>query len=427
MKRLIIHFLLVLVNIVAGFYILSLWRGTFPYGPNPSAESLLQANKLAPLNPDPYYRLGIFHQLEIHNIDLIKSIDFLYKAIERNPLEQEYWLNLAKILDRMGEKKAFEKALQNAILVFPTGYQGRWIVGNLLLQKGEYEKASPHFSYILSHYPEESSMVYDIWGKVTQDPAFFLEKLVPHDPSSYRQYLSYLYGEGNKEMAKKVWEGMAHLAYKAECSEVIHYIDFLISHGDIAEAYRIYEAELRVRGLPIPSRENLVVNGGFEKEKVLGGGFDWKIEAIRGGEITFDNTVASEGRRSLKISFSGKENVDFYHVFQYVSLKPNRKYQLKAEVKTKALSTQSGVKLEIIGIGPAFYGASQAMTGDNDWREVSVIFRTPKQSQGGLVRLRREATEKFDRFISGSLWIDNVRISEEKAGMDSQPESISSR
>lgn len=427
MKRLIIHFLLLLVSIVAGFYILSLWRGTFPYGPNSSAERLLQVNKLAPLNPDPYYRLGIFHQLEIQNIDLIKSIDFLYKAIERNPLEQEYWLSLAKILERMGEKKAFEKALQNAVLVFPTGYQGRWIVGNLLLQIGQYEKAIPHFSYILSHYPEQGSMVYDVWEKVSQDPEFFLEKVVPHDPSAYRRYLAYQYSEGNKGMAKKVWERMAYLGYKTEFSEVIHYIDFLISHGDIAEAYRIYEAELRVKGLPIPSRENLVVNGGFENEKGLGGGFDWKIEAVRGAEITFDNTVSFEGRKSLKISFNGKENVDFYHVFQYVSLKPNRKYQLKAEAKTKALTTQSGVKLEIIGIGPAFYGVSQAMTGDNDWREVSLIFRTPKQSQGGLVRVRREATEKFDRFISGTLWIDNVRISEEKAGKDSQSESIPSK
>lgn len=427
MKRLIVHFLLLLIGIVASFYILSIWRGTFPYGPNPSAEKLFQANKFAPMNPVPYYRLGIFYQLEIHHTDLIKSLDFLYQAIERNPLEQEYWVSLAKVLGRTGEKKAFKKALQNAVFVFPTGYQGRWMVGNLLLQEGEYEKAVSHFSYILSNYPEESDMVYEIWGKVTQDPAFFLEKLIPKDSAAYRRYLSYLYGAGNKEMARRVWERRAYLGHETEISEVIHFIDFLISHGDIAEAYRVYEAELRVKGLPIPSGGNLLVNGGFEKNEVLGGGFDWKIEAIRGAEIAFDNTVSSEGRRSLKISFNGKENIDFHHVFQYVFLKPDRNYRLKAEVKTKALTTQSGVRLEIIGIGPAFYSSAQAMKGDNAWREVSVVFRTPKGSQGGLVRIRREATEKFDRFISGTVWIDNVRMYEEKAGKDAQTEGTSSR
>jgi hypothetical protein len=270
-------------------------------------------------------------------------------------------------------------------------------------------------------------MVYEVWEKVSQDPELFLERLLPHDPSAYRRYLSYLYSEGNKGMVKKVWERMAYLGYKAEYPEVVHYIDFLITRGDIAEAYRIYQADLRIKGLTIPSSENLIVNGGFENEKGFGGGFDWKIQAVRGAETTFDNTVAIEGRKSLRISFNGKENVNFYHVSQYVYLRPNRRYQLKAKVKTKALTTQSGVKLEIVGIGPAFYGASQAMTGDNDWRDVSVIFRTPEQSQGGLVRVRREATEKFDRFVSGTVWIDNVRISEEKSEKGTQPEGISSK
>jgi len=151
-------------------------------------------------------------------------------------------------------------------------------------------------------------------------------------------------------------------------------------------------------------------------DKVLGGGFDWRIEPVRGAEVSFDHTIAFEGKRSLKISFNGKENVDFAHVFQYVSLKPNQRYSLKAHLKTKALTTRSGIKLEIMGIGPAFYGSSEALTGDNDWREVSISFETPKKSQGGVVKIRRERTDKFDRFISGAVWLDNVRIIVEKRG-----------
>ena len=414
MKKLATPILVLLVSAVASFYILSLWRGSFPYSPTASPEILLRATQLAPSNPDPYYRLGVFHQLEIRNIDLIKSLEFFYKAVERNPLEQEYWLSLAKIFHRLGEAEASERAMQNAILVFPTGYPGRWTVGNLFLQQGQYEKAIPHFSYILSHYPEQSSTVYDVWGKVTTDPDFFLEKLVPQDPPAYSQYLSYLYGAGDKEMVKKVWEKRASLGYKATQPETIQYIDFLISQGELAEAYRIFEARLREEGLSTPTGETLVVNGGFEKEKLLGGGFDWKIQQVPGAEISFDRTVAFEGKQSLKISFSGKENVDFSHVFQYVPLKPNHKYLLKAEVKTKSLTTKSGIKLEVIGIGPALYEASEPLTGDSDWREVTVPFRTPSQSRGGMIRFRRERTDKYDRFISGTVWIDNVRIIEEK-------------
>ena len=68
--------------------------------------------------------------------------------------------------------------------------------------------------------------------------------------------------------------------------------------------------------------------------------------------------------------------------------------------------------MEIIGIGSALHGVSEPLLGDNEWKEVTVAFRTPPQSQGGLVRIRRERTDKFDRYISGTVWIDNIRLTE---------------
>jgi hypothetical protein len=89
---------------------------------------------------------------------------------------------------------------------------------------------------------------------------------------------------------------------------------------------------------------------------------------------------------------------------------------LKAHLKTKALTTRSGIRLEVVGIGPAFYGATEPLTGDNDWRELSISFETPKKSQGGVVKIRRERTDKFDKLISGAVWLDSVLLVEEKRG-----------
>jgi hypothetical protein len=416
MKRLLFPLVVLFLAVLSGFQVISLWRGSYPYGPTPSVEKLLQATQLAPLNPDPYYRLGLFHQLDFQNIQLPKSLEFFCRAVERNPLELEYWKSLAKTFQQMGDAEAFERAVENVILVFPTGYQGRWAAGNLFLQQGDSAKALPHFSYILAHYPDQSGMVYDVWRRVTKDADFLLENLIPRDPSAYSQYLLYLYQAGDKETVKKVWQKREALGYKAKPPESIHHMDYLISRGDLNEAWRTFEAALREQGLPIPSRQNLIVNGGFEVDKLLGGGFDWRIEPIRGAEVSFDRTVAREGERSLKISFNGKENVDFGHVFQFVSWKPDHRYLLKAHLKTKALTTRSGIRLEVVGIGPAFYGATEPLTGNNDWRELSISFETPKKSQGGVVKIRRERTDKFDRLISGAVWLDNVLLVEEKRG-----------
>jgi hypothetical protein len=312
----------------------------------------------------------------------------------------------------MEEKTASERALENAIFVFPTAYRGRWVSGNLLLQQGNIEKALLPFSYILSHYPNQSHLVYDVLREVIDDPVFFLDRLVPKDPSSFRQYLSYLYEAGDQESAQKVWQRRDSFGYKAGRSETLRHIEFLISHGEFNGAFQVWKERLREEGLPASSDRNLITNGGFEREKVLGGGFDWKIENVSGAEISFDSSTAFEGKNSLKIIFHGKENVDFHHIYQFVPLKSNTEYVLKAHMKTEAITTKSGPKIEIIGRVRPFQGGSEILTGDNEWKEVAFAFKTPAQLQGGIVRIRREKTDKFDRFISGIAWIDEVILME---------------
>ena len=412
MKKLFFPLFVILISVLIGYYIISIWRGIYLYQANLSKESLLKAIRLNPSNSDPFYRLGLFFQWDIRNIDLKESLKYLRKAIERNPLEQQYYLNFAKVLYRIGEKNASEQALEKAILVFPTAYQGRWVSGNLLLQQGVLEKALPHFTYILAHYPNRSSLVYDVLFRAINDTDFILEKLVPKDASSMNQYLAYLYEIGDKESAKKAWEKKASYGVKNDRGQTLRHIEFLIANGDLNEASRVWKNRLQEEGLSIPSDENLITNGGFETKEILGGGFDWKIINVPGVEVSFDHSVAFEGKRSLKIVFNGKENADFRHVYQFVALKPNREYVLKAHMKTTVVTTKSGIRIEISGVGPAFYGASESLIGDNGWKELMIAFRTPPQSQGGVVRVRREKTDKFDRFISGTVWIDNFSLQE---------------
>jgi hypothetical protein len=412
MKRILFPVLAVVVSLAAGYFILCLWRGISLNPINPSKENLLKAIRLSPPNPEPYYRLGLFYQWDIHHIDLKESAHYFRKAIERNPLEQEYWLQLAKILQRTGESAVSQRALENAIRVFPTGYRGRWVSANLFLQQGDIEKALLHFSYILAHYPNQSSLVYDVLEKAVNDSDFVLERIVPKDPSSFRQYLSYLYGAGDQESARKAWAKRLSFGYQADRGETIRYIEFLISQGEFNEALQVWRVRFQEEGLSPFSESDLITNGDFGKDQILGGGFDWKIENVSGTEVSFDPSIAFEGKRSLKIVFTGKENVDFYHVYQFVPLKPNTEYVLRANMKTQAVTTKSGLKIEVLGAGQSFRSASETLTGDNEWRKLIVSFRTPAPLQGGLVRVRRERTDKFDRYISGTVWIDHVSLTE---------------
>jgi tetratricopeptide (TPR) repeat protein len=412
MKRIVFPLLIIIASILTAYYIISTWRGMALSQKAYTRESLLEAARIDPSNPDPFQKLGVLHQWNLLQVDLKKAAQYFQKAVEKNPLEQEYWLHLARIYQRMGEASASELALDNAILVFPTAYRGRWVAGNLLLQQGELERALPHFSYILAHYQNQSTLVYEVWGKAVDDPDFILERLIPKDPSPLNQYLAYLYGIKDTTSAKKAWTRLVSLGYKADRRETIRHIDFLISRRELTEAAQVWKARLQEEGRAVPSDGNTVTNGGFEKEKVLGGGFDWRIGNVAGAEVSFDHSVAFEGKSSLKIAFGGKENVDFYHVYQYVTLKPNTDYLFKAHMKTEGITTKSGPKMEVLGLSPRFYKASKSLTGDNDWKELTMSFRTPALSQGGMIRVRRARTDKFDRFIAGTVWLDNVQIRE---------------
>ena len=335
MKRLTFSILTLIISFAAGYQLLSIWRGVHSYRTNPSMEGFHKAIRLNPSNPTPFFRLGLFYQWDIQNMDLKKSVNYLREAIERNPLQQSYWLNLAISFQKMGEDRVSEQALRNAILVSPADYDGRWAAGDLLLQQGALEKALPHFTYILANYPYQSGPVYDVLIRAIDDMDFILERIVPKDPSSMNQYISFLYRIKDKKSVKKAWEMKASYGFKSNREETLHYIDFLISQGEINEAFHVWNVELQEEGLSVSSDGNLITNGRFEKDKILGGGFDWKIGTVSGAGISFDDSVVFEGKRSLKIVFNGKENADFHHVYQFVSLKPGTEYVLRGSYEDR--------------------------------------------------------------------------------------------
>jgi hypothetical protein len=412
MKRYLLASVLVVLSLLIGFHTLNIWRGFVFSVSGTSREDLLTAIRLTPDNPDPFYRLGILYQWSLLQGDLEKADRYLRGAIERNPLDQGYWIALAQVIQRTRGGAALEQALETAIRLYPASYDGRWAVGNLLLRQGSSGKAFPHFSFLLAHYPGRSGEVYDLLVGMTHDTELILNRIVPETPSSLNLYLAYLYGIGDMATAKRAWGKKASLGYPTDRSETLRHVDFLISRGEILEAHNVWKARLRKENLPVPAGEDLITNGGFEREGMLGGGFDWKIGKVSGAAVSRDSSRPHEGKTSLRISFDGKENVDFYHVSQVVPLKPDTDYVLRASMRTEDITTRSGVKVEVVGIGASLHESSESLTGDNGWKEIKVVFRTPHAIQGGMVRVRRERIDKFDRFLAGTVWLDNVRLTE---------------
>jgi hypothetical protein len=113
------------------------------------------------------------------------------------------------------------------------------------------------------------------------------------------------------------------------------------------------------------------------------------------------------------VQFSGKQNVDYRNVLQYVKVSPGRRYRLQAFLKTENITTDSGPRLEVRdAYDPgALDKFSEALTGSTSgWTSVSMDFMTGPKTELVIVGLARLPSRKLDNLIAGKVWLDDVRL-----------------
>lgn len=402
------YILTIIFSIYIGWIILRPWLVERQINNLLAGEGVHQSLFLKPQNAYYSFLLGRYFQYNPLLRDFQKAKDSYIDAILMNPVRAEYWIDLATVEDVLGNSIYAIKAIKRAIKLKPTGLNVHWEVANFWLKKGEIKIALKSFKYIIKNFPKERKRVYPlIWLATNGDLKMIMQVAIPEKIETKVDYIWYLIGRGRKGEAKKVWRSLS--GRNLQPSIRLRYIDHLISWGEIEDAKKEWT---NLKGLDNSSM-SLIWNGGFEEKVTLNKGFDWKIDKVKGSEINIDNEKVKDGRLSLKIDFNGEENVDFSHVYQTVPLESERSYILSASMMTDNITTTNGMKIEFFGIkGCKFYKTTEIVTGTTPWKELKIKVKTPKECTVGKVRMRREKSFKFNNLISGTAWIDEVRLEE---------------
>jgi hypothetical protein len=132
------------------------------------------------------------------------------------------------------------------------------------------------------------------------------------------------------------------------------------------------------------------------------------IQTASGVETEYDYRNKTEGERSLRLRFTGDENVDFRHVAQVVPVKPRTRYLLTSDISTEGVTTRNGIGWEVYCKGLDTF--SEAYTGTVGWTQSRFEFDTPSDCGYVGIRIRRQKSDKLDNLISGDVWIDNVKL-----------------
>src|SRR5712671_656618 len=275
--------------IVVGLYLWFVGRAYLAahVAANPNLLNLQTAIRLEPSNAE--YRELLGRNLALSGASLDDAISHYRTAVHLNPYESRYWLDLAGAYQVSGSVDEQEQAVEQAVNADPTTPHVAAEAANFFLLQGNLERALRHFRTVLANDPEAVNPTLQLCWRVTGDANQIFDQALPRRTDLYSSFLQLLVSKQEVVAAQNAWQQLAK----------------------IDEALQTY----------LPSRENLIVNGGFE-ENLLNGGFDWWYESNPHAALAIDTDQFYMGTRSLSVIFDGR-SVSEARISQFIPVKPD--------------------------------------------------------------------------------------------------------
>ena len=375
----------------------------------PDLSSLNKAVRLEPSNAE--YRELLGRNLALSGARLDEAISDYWTAIHLDPYEARYWLDLAGAYQVAGRINEQGESVEHAVDADPTTPHVAWEAANFFLVQGDQERALRYFRVVLANDPEAVDSALQLCWRATGDANQILDRALPQRPDLYLSFLSLLISKQEVAAAENVWNHLIALNQEFSTKLAFPYFRFLIAKQEVAAAQTAWQqlAVLDPSLQPyLPSRENLIINGGFE-EDLLNGGFDWWYESKPHVILAIDTSEFHSGTRSLSVTFDG-QSASEGGISQFIPVNPNTDYEFSAESRSEELETASGPRFAITD---AYNNTSYVLTDDvmgtNPWRLQKARFQTGPNTNLVLLKIVRQPTNPL---IRGKLWIDDLKLVE---------------
>ncbi len=333
-----------------------------------------------------------------------------FEAARRlRPTDAYPWLGLALLAERSGDLAGARRAFDSALSLDPHNVHIRWEAALAAFRQRERERALEHFRYVLAVDPEQRDAAFQLARlllKPGEDPGV----LLPREADGLTNVLLTAVRNEDPALAKAAWIRRAALEPRLGKEVGRRYLDFLLEAGDGATARAVWPLLVPADG---QAGGNAVWNGGFETERLLGWGLDWRVGRVWGVDVALDRFVAARGSRSLRLTFNSFPTLDFSGVTQLVAVEPGRTYELRALAKATEFTTQSGLKLQVVrpGARGQLLAETDAIRGTTPgWVSLETRVNVPAGVTLVLLRVRREPAREPEGNLGGKVWLDEVRL-----------------
>jgi tetratricopeptide (TPR) repeat protein len=382
-----------------------------------SVANIEQALRHDAGNPDLYYRLGMVYAMEPTDVNLAESVKNLHKATELNPRRGDFWADLGKVCDYVGDTACSDEAFAHAVELNPMAPGLWWGAGNHYLLTNREEKSFPYFRRLLELDPDYWDATFRLCLRATRDPMAVYAQVVSGgpDPTPRFRYLMFLSSSADYESAMQVWRKMiAEPNRSASLAQVKPFLDFLIDHNQLQDAGVVWSDLQRTQAVAAPAAAepgNLIYDAGFQAAR-LNTGFDWRVSDSP--NLIFDFSARSEhtAGKCLRIDFAIGRDADYDLLNQVVLVRPQTRYQLQVWVRSDEITSSSGPRLKVTEMGcPNCPEQTSAPTvGTTPWHLLEVPFVTQPQTQAVRISFWRPQDRHYSRDITGTVWLDDLTL-----------------
>jgi tetratricopeptide (TPR) repeat protein len=373
----------------------------------------LQTVRLEPGNAEYWRHLGLYRQWDLSPGGIYEAQGDLQRATQIDPRSADLWMELADAYQSSGDLVRAQEAYGNAEADYPISAEVAWRYGSFLLYERNFAQGYTEIRKALVLDPAlVTSAISECWQS-NQDVVPVLDNLLPAKSAYYVNAIDFFLSQNLADPALAVWNRQLSLGLPVKVSDAIPLVDALIDQNRMAEAQQVWQRALRAANWPSDSSrsKSLVFNGQFDHD-ITNGGFDWREPAVSGALFDFDGQIAHSASRSFRIRFDGTQNLDFQNLFQYVVVQPLTRYRFSAYVRTEELSTDSGIRFEILD--PRHPSQVQLVTsnvtGTNPWTLVEADLVTGAGTNLLKITLRRIPSWKFDNKLRGTVWVGDVAL-----------------
>lgn len=382
------------------------------YAAGETPEGLARAEYLEPYNPKYPYLLAHYWHYSLQRHDLGQAMAYYHRALALSPHSAKIWMDLAAAREESGELEKAQEAYAAAVVHYPASAEVAWQYGNFLLRQGDFANAFANISRAVKIDHTLATAAISTCWRANPDIELILDRALPELRPVYLDAMQFLTNERAANAALAVWKRLIQIGGKLELSESFALIDVLVEQDRIEEARRIWQASLVQAGVAESSYfdGSVIWDGGFEGN-FIDGGFGWRKIDSPEIRFDFDEEIKHSGNRSLRVTFDGRENLNFYHLSQRVPVDPQTTYELSAYLRTEEITTNNGLRLAVSDPRGLMAGdMTPQLTGTQPWTNVKLSFTTDAETHVVTVTLIRIRSEKFDNKLAGTVWIDDVSL-----------------